>query len=406
MQEPKMTKPHPIRPRPSPSEEGYILIAVIFMLALLIVAMSIAVPNISKQIERDREVETMHRGKQYVRALKLYYKKFGNYPMNVDALVNTNQIRFLRKKYIDPSTGKDEWKPIHMGEQKQPTAFGFFGKPMASQLMGGMGANCGMSGLNSSGLGSPDSSNSSFSSSNPSSSSLSSSSLGSSGLNSSMGMGTSTPIGGCPTDSSSTAGGSGASGNSSDPSNPSNPNNGTPGANGSPTDTSGSSTGGTDSSSSGGSSSSGSSSGSLSTSSLGGSSSGIGGQTFGGGGIIGFSPGSPKKTILLYKKQNHYNKWEFVYDPAQDQTIQIGGGPTGLQQSGSMPGSNGIGGTGFGGISGNTGSGISGLSNSNSGSTDSGTNGSGSNGSGSGSGSSSGSDSGSNSGSNPSSPPQ
>jgi type II secretory pathway pseudopilin PulG len=202
MQEPKMTKPHPIRPRPSPSEEGYILIAVIFLLALLIVAMSIAVPNISKQIERDREVETMHRGKQYVRALKLYYKKFGNYPMNVDALVNTNQIRFLRKKYIDPSTGKDEWKPIHMGEQKQPTAFGFFGKPMASQLMGGMGANCGMSGLNSSGLGSP-TLVTPVSALQPWLLQLSSSSLGSSGLNSSMGMGTNSPIGGCPTDSSS-----------------------------------------------------------------------------------------------------------------------------------------------------------------------------------------------------------
>jgi type II secretory pathway pseudopilin PulG len=215
-------KPQPIRPRPSPSEEGYILIAVIFLLALFVIAMSIAVPNISKQIERDREVETMHRGKQYVRALRLYYKKFGNYPMNVDALVNTNQIRFLRKKYKDPSTGKDEWKPIHMGEQKQPTAYGFFGKPMASSLMGGMGANCGLNGL---GPGASDSSSSSLSSSSSSSlnsSSLSSSSLGSSGLNTSMGMGTNSPIGGCPTDSSSsgaTPGGSGASANPNDPSN-------------------------------------------------------------------------------------------------------------------------------------------------------------------------------------------
>ena len=61
-------------------------------------------------------------------------------------------------------------------------------------------------------------------------------------------------------------------------------------------------TGGTDSSSSSGSSSSATST-------------GLSGQTFGGGGIIGFSPGSPKKSILLYKKKNHFNQWEFVYDP-------------------------------------------------------------------------------------------
>ncbi len=125
----------PNPPRPKPSEKGYILIAVIFLLALLILAMSIALPNISKQIERDREIETMHRGKQYVRAIKLYHKKFGNYPPNVDALVNTNQIRFLRKKYIDPITGKNEWKPIHLGQNKLPTAFGFFGQA-DSQLDG------------------------------------------------------------------------------------------------------------------------------------------------------------------------------------------------------------------------------------------------------------------------------
>ena len=149
-----MKKPHPIRRRPQPSEEGFILIVVIFMLALLIIAMSISAPNIKKQIQRrDRDLETMHRGKQYIRGLQLYHKKFGNYPMNMDALVNTNGMRFLRKKYKDPTTGKDEWKLIHLGENKPPTAFGFFGKPIMSSMMGAMGMNCAGSGLNSSGLG-------------------------------------------------------------------------------------------------------------------------------------------------------------------------------------------------------------------------------------------------------------
>ena len=48
------------------------LVAVIFMLALLIIAMAVALPKIAADIQRDREIETMHRGMQYIRAIQLY----------------------------------------------------------------------------------------------------------------------------------------------------------------------------------------------------------------------------------------------------------------------------------------------------------------------------------------------
>ena len=101
-------------PRPSqcrrnkPSEDGYMLVAVIFMMAILVLSLAVAVPKVKASIQRDREEETMQRGKQYIRAIQLYYKKFHAYPPSVDALVKTNEIRFLRKKYVDPTTGKDE----------------------------------------------------------------------------------------------------------------------------------------------------------------------------------------------------------------------------------------------------------------------------------------------------------
>jgi len=98
------------------------LVVVIFMLAMLILSLSIAIPRVRESIQRDREEETMRRGKQYIRAVQLYYKKFNAYPPNVDALVKTNNIRFLRKKYVDPTTGKDEWKPILFGQNKTPQA--------------------------------------------------------------------------------------------------------------------------------------------------------------------------------------------------------------------------------------------------------------------------------------------
>ena len=52
----------------------------------------------------------MHRGDQYVRAVRLYYRKFGHYPGSIEQLEKTNNIRFLRQKYVDPMTGKPDWR--------------------------------------------------------------------------------------------------------------------------------------------------------------------------------------------------------------------------------------------------------------------------------------------------------
>ena len=376
----------PIRPRRRPSEEGYILVAVIFMLALLIIALSVGVPDVRKSIERDREVETLHRGKQFIHAIKLYYKKFGSYPMTVDALVKTNNMRFLRKKYIDPTTGKDEWRPIHMGQTKAPTALGFFGVPMMGSTLGGM-ANCGVNGLNTSSPGNSSGASPNYGFNNGASST---SSFGSS--TSSFGSDSSTIGGssGCPTSDSSGSSNdaSGTSGNSNGSSNtPSNPND--PNAAGGNANNA-SANGGNSDNSSGNSNSSNSNPSSGSSDS--GSSSAFGGQTFGGGGIIGFAPGSSRQSILVYKKKNHFNQWEFVYDPIVDQMQAMGGGAappadtTGLSGSPGMSSTPGLGGTGLGGsglggsgLGGSTSGGNSGLgsgssSDSNSSGTDSGNN--------------------------------
>ena len=100
-------------------------------MVLLVISLSVAAPKIARSIQRDRDLETFHRGMQYRRAIQLYYRKFHAYPPNVEALVNTNDIRFLRKKYKDPITGQDDWKPIAFGQNKTPTAMGFFGQPLA-----------------------------------------------------------------------------------------------------------------------------------------------------------------------------------------------------------------------------------------------------------------------------------
>ena len=125
-----MTDRAPIRYAKKPDEEGYVLLGAIILLALFVIAMAVAAPKMAKEIQRDRDLETMRRGKQYIRAIQLYYRKFHAYPPNADALVKTQEIRFLRKRYIDPTTGKDDWKPIYFGQNKTPMAMGFFGQPL------------------------------------------------------------------------------------------------------------------------------------------------------------------------------------------------------------------------------------------------------------------------------------
>ncbi|MDR3724588.1 MAG: type II secretion system protein [Terracidiphilus sp.] len=163
------------------SEAGYTLLAVIFLLFLLTLSLSLAAPRVAREIQRDRERETVQRGLQYRRAIQLYYRKFHAFPPSLDALVKTNNIRFLRKKYVDPTTGKAEWKPILFGQAKTQT-LGFFGQPLAGagSAGGSVLAGTGPSGGNSNATGSSSifgsSSTSTFGSSSTSASSTDSSS--------------------------------------------------------------------------------------------------------------------------------------------------------------------------------------------------------------------------------------
>jgi type II secretory pathway pseudopilin PulG len=184
------------RRRPQ-SESGYILLAVLFMVVLILIALAVAAPRIAADIQRDREDELIHRGKQYIRAVKLYYKKFNRYPSSIDQLENTNNIRFLRKRYIDPMTGKDDWKIIHFGEA-HVKAMGLFGQPIQNAGTAGSSVLGGTPGLTSNPLANTSSFGGTSSiggSTSTSSTTSSSSSTGtdSSGTSGTTGTSTSTP---------------------------------------------------------------------------------------------------------------------------------------------------------------------------------------------------------------------
>jgi type II secretory pathway pseudopilin PulG len=110
------------------SERGYVILVILFMLALLTLAIVEAAPAVAVDVKRTQEEELIHRGDQYARAIRRFYRKFGRYPNSLDELKDTNHLRFLRHEYKDPITGK-EFKLLHPLDVKyEPT--GFFGKSL------------------------------------------------------------------------------------------------------------------------------------------------------------------------------------------------------------------------------------------------------------------------------------
>jgi type II secretory pathway pseudopilin PulG len=96
------------RPATTNAEEGYFLMVIMLMVAVLAIASLSRAQSMVTELKREREEELVHRGVQYARAIKKYYKwSRGQYPATLDQLEKTNNMRFLRKRYKDPVTGGD-----------------------------------------------------------------------------------------------------------------------------------------------------------------------------------------------------------------------------------------------------------------------------------------------------------
>jgi type II secretory pathway pseudopilin PulG len=278
------------KPNQPDAEAGFVLLMAIFLCVLLLISLAVAAPKMARSIQRDKELETIHRGEQYRRAIQLYYRKFSNYPTSIDQLVETNQMRFLRKKYKDPMTGKDDWKPILFG-QAHVRPLGFFGQPLMA-MAGLAGSTASMYALapattdaNGVPVAGDDSSSATGAASPASGTSTGGGMFGSSPSTPSTGFGT--PAGSSP-------GAGSMFGNSS----PMGSNSTSPMGSGTP----GSSAG------------------------IGGGASGTSATTFGGGGpIVGFTLPVKKPSLIDYMKQTSYNHWEFNYDPMADQAQAMSG---------------------------------------------------------------------------------
>ncbi len=93
---------------------GFALLFVFMLSAAIAVMLYREMPRIVFQGQREKEQLLIDRGEQYKRAIQLYVRKNKKYPASLDDIEKSQDIRFLRKKYKDPLTGKDDWRIIHM----------------------------------------------------------------------------------------------------------------------------------------------------------------------------------------------------------------------------------------------------------------------------------------------------
>src|ERR1700733_947935 len=144
-------------------EQGSMLLGLVVAIFLILLVLGIAAPKVAQELRREREVEAMHRGNQYVRAIQLYYRKMGHYPGSLEQLEKTNNIRFLRQRYGDPVTGGAEWAAagwVGAGAAGAGVGSGYGGSSGSSGSAFGSSSSPGSSG--SSAFGSSGSSGSAF----------------------------------------------------------------------------------------------------------------------------------------------------------------------------------------------------------------------------------------------------
>src|SRR5467141_144845 len=104
------------------SQRGFAMMMVMFLTTLVLLGAMAAAPYIRTERQREKEEEMIWRGKQYVRGIKLYYKKTGRFPTSLDDLTKPKlgSLRFMRQAYDDPMNKTDgSWRMIYVGPAGQ-----------------------------------------------------------------------------------------------------------------------------------------------------------------------------------------------------------------------------------------------------------------------------------------------
>ena len=94
---------------------GYTMVAIVIFIAILTILIAAIGPSIGTIMRREREEELLFRGKQYARAIALFQRRYGRYPMALKELY-VNRPRTVRHLWKDPMCNCDNWKLLIQGQ--------------------------------------------------------------------------------------------------------------------------------------------------------------------------------------------------------------------------------------------------------------------------------------------------
>lgn len=112
-------QPELMHTRSPRQERGFALLVVFAMAASVAILIYLEIPRVAFERQRDKEALLIDRGEQYVRGIELYFRKINKLPQTLDELEHAQTVRFLRRRYKDPMTGKDEWRLVHINANGQ-----------------------------------------------------------------------------------------------------------------------------------------------------------------------------------------------------------------------------------------------------------------------------------------------
>jgi len=103
--------PVPPQPESGARERGFILVMLLAFITIMGIFLTVALPSVSAEIQRDQEAELIFRGEAIANAIRQYKAKTGSYPLNLEDLTKIRP-RLIRKLYQDPMTREGDWDLI------------------------------------------------------------------------------------------------------------------------------------------------------------------------------------------------------------------------------------------------------------------------------------------------------
>lgn len=130
-----------------PKERGILLVGLLVSMTVMIILLTASAQSWATIMQRERELEVIFRGNQYIIALQQYAKEHGGaYPMELEELLKKGPTghRYIRQLFRDPFDKKGEWNLLYLSPNGKgainPNARFPLGGVLGAGGVGGAGA--------------------------------------------------------------------------------------------------------------------------------------------------------------------------------------------------------------------------------------------------------------------------